>query len=136
MVLEQVLHLGEARKGRYSKKCTRGKLEREPNIDAEKRCLKRGNRISLERNDSFDEEYIADYITKLPLDGQYQPLSSIEECVTPLPPMQMEDTQERPTMGHGVSLDNMSMLNQDLYRMSCDDDVTLYLGNILLGGQV
>ena len=117
-----------------SKKCTRGKLEREPNIDAEKRCLKRGIRISLERSDSFDEEYIADYITKLPLDGQYQPLSSIEECVTPLPPMQMEDSQECPTIGHGVSLDNVSMLNQDLSRMSCDDDVTLYLGNKLLGG--
>ena len=96
-----------------------GELEREPNIDAGKRIARK------ELFASFGEEYIADYITKLPLDGQYQPLSSIEECVTPLPPMQMEDTQECPTIGQGVSLDNVSMLNQDLSRMSCDDDVML-----------
>ena len=105
-----------------SKKCTRGKLEREPNIDAEKRCLKRGIRISLERSDSFDEEYIADYMTKAPSDGQYQPLSSIEECVTPLPPIQMEDSLESVFTGPGALLD------RDLTGLSCDDDVSLYLG--------
>ena len=64
-----------------------GELEREPNIDAGKRIARK------ELFASFCEEYIADYITKLPLDGQYQPLSSIEECLTALPPCRWKTPQ-------------------------------------------
>ena len=94
----------------------RGKLEREANVEAEKRCLKRGIRISLERSDSFDEEYIADYLTKLPIDGQYKPLSSIEECVTPIPPTQLDDHQD------GLETNEMEADSK------CEDEITLYLG--------
>ena len=55
-----------------------GELEREPNIDAGKRIARK------ELFASFCEEYIADYITKLPLDGQYQPLSSLLSLSSPI----------------------------------------------------
>ena len=116
----------EREKSEY-KNDRRGKLEREPNIDAEKRCLKRGIRISLERSDSFDEEYISDYLSKLPVDGQYQPLSSIKECVTPIPQL-IDDGHGLPTLVSGRSVEDISVLSQDISRTSCDDDVTLYLG--------
>lgn len=104
------------------KKCTRGKLEREPNIDAEKRCLKRGIRISLERSDSFDEEYICEYMSKVPQDGQYQPLSAIEECVTPLPPVIVED---------GLDCATVRSLKKSITGGSCEEDMSLYLGTAM-----
>ena len=57
------------------------------------------------------------------MDGQYKPLSAIEEYVTPLPTMQMEENQES-----GISRPPTLPSFKSLSGASCDEDPALYLG--------